>query len=180
MASLKILCASKVSQKTGISELDEYVAELAAFVKRGEDGIFNGEFVNYEVLVRLLFGWDYHEFYEERFFLNSEYALCGPYKEMRGEVAILESFYKDGKLDGFEITRGSSGVKKKQTFWADGKKHGVETEWYNDGSLASKTEYKNGVQHGEYTIYSVSLDKKNQVVAVLLYENGELIGKKEQ
>lgn len=180
MASLKILCASKVPGKTGISELDEYVSQLSAFVQGGEDGIFDGIFVRYNVLVQFLFGWRHYEYREESFFLDPEDNLCGPYKEMHGDVVLLQSFYRNGELDGLETIRNPSGVKKRRTFWVNGKKHGTETEWYNDGSLASKTEYVNGVQHGEYTIYSVSLEKKNQVVAFLLFENGEMIGKKGQ
>ncbi|AQM73371.1 MORN repeat-containing protein [Noumeavirus] len=180
MASLKLLCASKVSEKTGISELDEYVSRLSDFVQRGEDGIFDGIFVRYNVLARFLFGWRYFEYRDERFFLDSDDNLCGPYKEICGDVVLLQSFYRNRQLDGPQIIRSPSGVKKRQIFWVNGKKHGIETEWYNDGSLASKTEYVNGVQHGEFTIYSVSLEKKNQVVAVLLFENGEMVGKKDQ
>lgn len=180
MASLKLLCASKVSEKTGISDLDEYVSRLSDFVQRGEDGVFDGIFVRYNDLVRFLFGWRYFEYQDERFFLDSDDIVCGPYKEMCGDIVLLQSFYRNGELDGFETIRNSSGVKKRQTFWLNGKKHGIETEWYNDGSLASKTEYVNGVQHGEYTIYSVSIEKKNQIVAVLLYKDGEIIGKKGQ
>ncbi|AHA46197.1 hypothetical protein ISTM_299 [Insectomime virus] len=175
MASLKILCATKVCEKSGIVELDDYVKELSEFIRKGEDGIFDSMKVNYADFVRILFGWKHFTENSCSFFLDKEENLCGKMTEYSGKSVLREAWYINGKKEGLEITRYTNGEKFTETHWVNDKKNGVETEWHRDGTLAFQTDFKDDLRHGKFVIYGVSPEQANKVVLTMKYENDKFV-----
>lgn len=101
-----------------------------------------------------------------------------------GKVKV-ESFYKDGKLDGVAKEYDENGKLKGETVFKDGKQEGVCKWYYESGRLESEAIFKNGKEDGPTKKYyecgklkseKFSKNGKSEGVLRLYYENGQLKG----
>ena len=63
----------------------------------------------------------------------------------------VESFYKDGKLDGEFTCWDAFGQKKVESFYKDRKLDGEFTSWHGNGQKKVESFYKDGKLDGEFT-----------------------------
>ncbi|AHA46193.1 hypothetical protein ISTM_295 [Insectomime virus] len=146
MASLKLLCACKVSEKTGIEELDVLLDEVRDFASAGKDGTVQGIFFVHSDFVQRFLGWKLFRNEQAEFYLNKQGKICGLWKRDKNEEFGSQTTYFNGKKHGLEvIRRHSSGYWRIETQWKNGKKNGKSAE-YGYKNIAHRIEtYKDDV-----------------------------------
>ena len=84
--------------------------------------------------------------------------------------------YKDGQKDGKFTQWADSGQKISQGTYEMDRKTGTWKRWNRQGKIQETVQYKDGRMHGFRTLY----DRDGVIEVELVYEVGELVGRKDE
>lgn len=172
MMSLKLLCAIRVSEKTGVQELDEIFDEIQDFAASGKDGTIQGTFFVPSVFVQKYLGWKPFRNGDSKFYLNKEGQVCGLLKgDKYGRTFGKETMYFNGKKHGLEIIRSCGSVYgRTETHWRNGKKHGKSTEYGYTNKMIREETYKDDLLDGEIRVFH---EYNGDLLLRLRYKDGK-------
>ncbi|AEA06924.1 hypothetical protein LAU_0069 [Lausannevirus] len=170
--SLKLLCACKVSEKTGVEELDSLLNEIQDFASTGKDGTIQGTFLVHSEFVQKYLGWKPFRNGDSEFHLNKNGQVCGLLRGDRyGKLFGSETMYFNGKKHGLEIIRScGSQYGRTETYWRNGKKHGKSVQYGYTNYILREETYKDDVLDGEIQIFC---EYTNRLLLKIKYKDGK-------
>ena len=93
----------------------------------------------------------------------------------RKGIIISESNYKEGKYDGLVLHFYDDGKIKSREFYKGDYKNGVSTYYYSNGNKESEGSYINCSEEGSWTYWN---EDDGSLKKTVIYKNGEVIDEK--
>nr|WQM87028.1 putative MORN repeat-containing protein [Marseillevirus cajuinensis] len=159
MASLKFLAALKVSENTGISELDNYVSDVRSFVCGDSQKVPPG-ILDYHTYSMCVLGNKFFTNSDNTFFLNKKHLLDGPSDTWDRGALVSRIWYKNGERHGVETKWWCPKTKRTECRWKEGKRVGDHKKWNRSGWLSEVETYSEQGILEWFTVYSLSQENK--------------------
>lgn len=107
------------------------------------------------------------------YIVNEQAVYSGMFVEQyKNGQNKLESYYKNGRLDGTCKEWYENGQLKVESTYKDGKLNGVRKEWYENSQQKNETSYKNDQFDGVYKEWS----ENGQLKSEMSYKNDKFAG----